>query len=117
MTPRVQRLRQQSLDTTPSLSAERAQLVTEAVERAGPVSAPTLRAQVFRHVLENKRIYIGDDERDIVAGKAAGMVTLVAAYGYIGASVDIHAWNADGIVEQSRELLQHPLLRSLSDLG
>ena len=62
-------------------------------------------------------VYIGDDERDIVAGKAARMITLVAAYGYIGASVDIHAWNADGIIEQPRELLQHPLLRSLSDLG
>ena len=58
-------------------------------------------------------VYIGDDERDIVAGRAAGMITLVAAYGYIGAAVDIHAWNADGIIEQSHELLQHPLLRSL----
>lgn len=58
-------------------------------------------------------VYIGDDERDILAGNAARMKTLVAAYGYIGASVDIHAWNADGVIEHPDELLQHPLLQCL----
>ncbi len=58
-------------------------------------------------------VYIGDDERDILAGKAARMKTLVAAYGYIGPSVDIQAWNADGVIEHPGELLQHPLLHCL----
>lgn len=58
-------------------------------------------------------VYIGDDERDILAGNAARMKTLVAAYGYIGASVDIHAWNADGVIGHPDELLQHPLLQCL----
>jgi formate C-acetyltransferase len=62
MTPRVQRLRQQSLDTRPFLSEERARLVTEAVRLAGAVAPPIQRAMVFRHLLEHKTIYIGDGE-------------------------------------------------------
>ena len=62
MTPRVQCLRQQSLDTRPTLSAERAALVTDAVQQAGAVAPPIQRAMVFRHLMENKRIYIGDGE-------------------------------------------------------
>jgi phosphoglycolate phosphatase len=55
-------------------------------------------------------VYVGDDERDIVAGKAAGMKTLVAAYGYIEHGTRIEAWEADGSIAQPSDLLQHPLL-------
>ena len=43
-------------------------------------------------------MYVGDDERDIVAGRAAGMPTVAAAYGYLGVSVDTAAWKADAII-------------------
>jgi formate C-acetyltransferase len=62
MTPRVARLRQQSLDARPSLSAERAELTTDAVERAGFVAPPIQRALVLRHLMEHKTVYIGDGE-------------------------------------------------------
>ena len=39
-------------------------------------------------------VYVGDAERDIVAGRAAGMQTVVAAYGYLGAEDDPAAWAA-----------------------
>ena len=55
-------------------------------------------------------VYVGDDERDIVAARAAGMKSLVAAYGYIEDGVSIQAWNADGLIDQPDDLLQHPLL-------
>jgi 2-phosphoglycolate phosphatase len=55
-------------------------------------------------------VYVGDDERDIVAGRAAQMKTLVAAYGYIEDAVAISAWNADGIIDKPTDLLHHPLL-------
>ncbi|MCP4874743.1 MAG: phosphoglycolate phosphatase [Gammaproteobacteria bacterium] len=58
-------------------------------------------------------IYIGDDERDIVAGKAANMKTLVAAYGYIEESTSINEWNADGLIDQPADLMRHPLLVKL----
>ncbi len=50
-------------------------------------------------------VYIGDDERDIIAGRAAGMKTLTAAYGYIEDDVDFLSWQADGVIENPSELL------------
>ncbi len=55
-------------------------------------------------------VYVGDDERDVVAGKAAGMKTLVATYGYIEDGTSIEAWGADGLIDQPGDLLRHPLL-------
>lgn len=54
-------------------------------------------------------IYVGDDERDVISGKAAEMKTLIAAYGYIAPQTDIHGWKADGIIQQPADLINHPL--------
>jgi len=54
-------------------------------------------------------VYVGDDERDIIAGRAAQMKTLVAAYGYIEDATEIASWNADGIIDKPTDLLHHPL--------
>ena len=62
MTPRIQRLRQESLDTRPWLSAERASLVTEAMPRASALAPPLQRAALFAHVLDRKALYLGADE-------------------------------------------------------
>jgi phosphoglycolate phosphatase len=58
----------------------------------------------------NHCVYVGDDERDIVAGKAARMKTLVAAYGYIEDAAAITAWGADGVIDLPHNLLEHPLV-------
>jgi len=42
--------------------------------------------------------YVGDDERDIVAGKAAGMTTVAAHYGYLGSQSEVLSWGADHII-------------------
>jgi formate C-acetyltransferase len=63
MNKRVEKLRQESLDTQPYISIERANLVTEAYQKyAGKVSSPVLRALTFKQVLENKVIYIAEGE-------------------------------------------------------
>jgi len=63
MNERIKKLRQQSEDTNPSITAERALLVTEAYQHyAGKVSAPILRALTFQHLLENKTICINEEE-------------------------------------------------------
>lgn len=51
-------------------------------------------------------IYVGDDARDIVAGRAAGMRTVAAAWGYIGA-VPIAEWQADVTVATPTELTRY----------
>jgi formate C-acetyltransferase len=62
MNERVARLRQQSLETKPWLSIERAQLLTRFLRQCGNLSAPMRRALAFQYIMENKTIYIGDDE-------------------------------------------------------
>lgn len=52
-------------------------------------------------------LYIGDAERDIQAGKAAGMKTLVALFGYLAATDNPQAWGADGCIQQPQELLAY----------
>lgn len=49
-------------------------------------------------------VYVGDDERDIVAGRAAGMRTVAAAYGYC-AKEDPACWQADAVIHAPLELL------------
>lgn len=49
-------------------------------------------------------VYIGDDPRDIQAGEAAGMTTLVALYGYIGEEQNPHTWDADGVLHDIAQL-------------
>jgi phosphoglycolate phosphatase len=50
-------------------------------------------------------VYVGDAERDIIAGRAAGMHTLFAAYGYVGADETPASWNADGELDSLPALL------------
>lgn len=51
-------------------------------------------------------LYVGDDERDIQAGRAAGMPTVAASYGYLGANTTVANWRADAIINSPAELLK-----------
>ncbi len=63
MNNRISRLREQSFNARPCISAERALLVTEFYkENEGKFSVPVLRALNFKNLCEKKAIYIGDDE-------------------------------------------------------
>ena len=50
-------------------------------------------------------VYVGDAERDIQAGKAAGMQTVVALFGYIDASDRPAEWGADAMIKTPKDLL------------
>ena len=63
MSDRVSRLRGQSLAAVPTISTERAELMTEFYQQNTElISAPVRRALAFRHLMENKLIYIGEGE-------------------------------------------------------
>lgn len=49
--------------------------------------------------------YVGDAERDIQAGKAAGMQTVVALYGYLGEADQPEEWGADSFVNSPLDIL------------
>lgn len=63
-----------------------------------PHPAPLLEAARQLQVQPGRCVYVGDDERDIVAGRAAGMPTVAAAYGYLGATADTQGWRADATI-------------------
>jgi 2-phosphoglycolate phosphatase len=50
-------------------------------------------------------LYVGDAERDVVAGRAAGMITVAVRFGYLAADEDPAAWQPDGIVDRPADLL------------
>ncbi|MEZ0209741.1 MAG: HAD family hydrolase [Methylophilus sp.] len=52
-------------------------------------------------------LYVGDAERDVQAGKAAGMTTLVALFGYLSDTDKPDEWGADGYIQQPRDLLSY----------
>ena len=72
---------------------------------AKPHPAPLLEAARRMDTIATDCIYVGDDLRDIEAGRAAGMATVAAAWGYLGEGEHIEAWGADHIIQSPAELL------------
>ena len=73
---------------------------------AKPHPAPLLEAARRMGLDPAHCLYVGDDEREIVAGHAAGMLTVAAAYGYLGSQSDVAAWNAHAQINSPLALLQ-----------
>ena len=71
---------------------------------AKPHPAPILLAVSQKQVEASSSVYIGDDLRDVQAGKAAGMKTIAAAYGYCGDHQPPQSWEADFIVYEPKDL-------------
>jgi phosphoglycolate phosphatase len=60
-----------------------------------PHPAPLLMASAALAVDPAACIYLGDDERDMIAGRSAGMRVAVAEYGYLGVGTPCEEWEAD----------------------
>ena len=69
-----------------------------------PSPEPLARAADLLGVDQSDCLYMGDDPRDVQAGRAAHMKTAVAAYGYIQDHQDPHTWGADVVLENALEL-------------
>ena len=72
---------------------------------AKPHPEPLLEAARRIGIAPARCLYVGDDERDIVAGLAAGMRTVAATYGYLGLKADTAAWGAHASIENPLALL------------
>ncbi|MGH8246824.1 MAG: HAD family hydrolase, partial [Gammaproteobacteria bacterium] len=53
-------------------------------------------------------LYVGDDERDVIAARAAGMDSIVALYGYLGNGKAPRNWGASGVIEAPLDLVSLP---------
>jgi len=71
--------------------------------RAKPFPDPLLFAASSMHVTPSRTLYVGDDQRDVQAARAAGMPVVVAGYGYLGGSAPA-LWHADAILDSPAHL-------------
>ena len=70
-----------------------------------PHPAPLLEAADRLGAAPARCVYVGDDPRDMRAGRAAGMATLAAAWGYLGEDEPLQAWAHDHVLEEPGALL------------
>lgn len=70
-----------------------------------PHPAPLLHAASLIGVEPSRCVYVGDDLRDVIAGNAAGMATIVAEYGYLGEQGCADDWPATGWIARPLALL------------
>lgn len=81
-------------------------VTADTLNKSKPDPAPLLHACELLDAKPEQCVYIGDAHTDIIAGKQAGMKTLIALYGYIPAQINPHSWEADGGLKAPIELLQ-----------
>jgi N-acetyl-D-muramate 6-phosphate phosphatase len=77
----------------------------DSTPHAKPHPAPLLEAARQLDLPPARCIYVGDDERDVVAGLAAGMGTVAARYGYLGSNADALLWGAHAHIDDPLDLL------------
>jgi len=76
----------------------------DTVGHSKPHPAPLLEAARRLALAPEECAYVGDDRRDVDAGRAAGMLTVVAAWGYLGEGDAPDAWGADHLIARPDEL-------------
>ncbi len=80
--------------------------------RPKPDPAPILLACEQARARPERVFYVGDDERDILAGQAAGAYTVAVSWGYLGVDVPLEKWGANAIIHAPSQLVdliaQHP---------
>jgi N-acetyl-D-muramate 6-phosphate phosphatase len=90
----------------PLFASARAIVSGDSTPHSKPHPEPLLEAARRLELLPECCLYVGDDERDIVAGRAASMPTVAATYGYLGSKTDVSSWGAHAAINSPGELLQ-----------
>ena len=87
--------------------AQRAACVVsgDTTPHAKPHPEPLRHAMRTAGVGSAAAVYVGDDRRDVEAGRAAGTRTVVASYGYLGQGADTRVWRADHTIDAPPDLL------------
>ncbi|HEB54783.1 MAG TPA: HAD family hydrolase [Gammaproteobacteria bacterium] len=77
----------------------------DTLDQRKPHPAPLLHACQLAGSSPEHCVYIGDAERDIIAGNQAGMHTLLALFGYIDETDQPLKWGAEATLESPEDLL------------
>jgi len=106
VTNKAQHLTREVLTGLPLLAHAGAVVCGDTLPKAKPHPDPLLEAARLLGVDPHACLYVGDDERDIMAGRAAGMFTVAARYGYLGESGTTSHWAADAEIDFPTEVLK-----------
>lgn len=110
VTNKAERFALPLVQAMPVLSGARVVIGGDTTAYFKPHPEPLLEAARRLGVDAQRCMYVGDDERDIIAGHAARMVTVAANYGYLGEKLDPGGWGAAHSIENPADLLK--LLKS-----
>ncbi len=106
VTNKIERFTLPLTGAMPLFSSARAIVAGDTTPHPKPHPAPLFEAARRLGLDPQRCLYVGDDERDIVAGLAAGMGTVAATYGYLGQKNDVSGWGAHALIHAPGELLQ-----------
>lgn len=106
VTNKSQRFTTPLTQAMPLFGSARTIISGDSTPHAKPHPEPLLEASRRLNLPPSACLYVGDDERDIVAGRAAGMQTVAARYGYLGRDADVSSWGADAEITYPLGLLK-----------
>lgn len=106
VTNKMERLTHPIVQALPWFGTAGAIVCGDTTAHPKPHPAPLLEAAKRLGVDPTRCLYVGDDLRDIVAGRAAGMRTVAACYGYLGPDAEVTAWGADAQIKEPLEVLK-----------
>lgn len=105
VTNKIERFTLPLTGAMPLFASARTIVAGDTTPHPKPHPAPLLEAARRLDLPPQRCLYVGDDERDIVAGLAAGMGTVAATYGYLGARGDVSTWGAHATIAAPGDLL------------
>lgn len=105
VTNKAQKFAQPLVSSHPLLSSTECLIAGDDVSVPKPSPEGLLKASQLLLVEPSEIIYLGDDRRDVMAANDAGMVSMVARYGYLEAGDDASTWSAQYIIDKPSELL------------
>jgi 2-phosphoglycolate phosphatase len=105
VTNKAERFALPLIASLPLLASAAVVVCGDTTPHAKPHPEPLFEAARRLGLAPSDCVYVGDDERDIVAGRAAGMLTVAALYGYLGPQAQPKAWGADASIERLSDLM------------
>jgi phosphoglycolate phosphatase len=105
VTNKAERLTFPLVQSMPILAGAGVVIGGDTTPYAKPHPQPLLEAAGRLNIAPKHCVYVGDDERDMLAGRVAAMYTVAALYGYLGAHTDADTWPTDGRIYFPEELL------------
>lgn len=107
VTNKVERLTLPLLESLGLRARARSVVSGDTCSQPKPHAEPLLRASRECAVEPERCLYVGDDERDVQASRAAGMRVAIARYGYLGPGRPPEAWGGDALIDSPTDLLAY----------